>query len=379
MSESIIVFPEKLTVGIKGFKPFNTTDPELGFMTPNTGDSAYKKRLSTVENWCRGYRGQHGATPSFNEIDNQPITGFQILNSVSRWSNDNKVFRLKDPRGFVLEIATGNLEMILQTSNILKGGFIEDKCVWGRNGTNNILVPITADIYSKSVEFAEKKTNSLSDLVPGQLIKFNDGRTDTYLGKFTVVGTTLSDDDAYEFKIQEKVHAFKSSNSRSIKFLKKPNNFVIVGTENNFVDADYYRKEDGWNFSYVGNSYISNFFMIKDGFKLNELKVEIDYNLDNNSCFYHDKQSDSVYLISDKARYLSDDMSPHTRYSVSPDNTMYKQFSEYGVNVSTNSINKMYYGYNKVVAKLNLNKVIQIKGLKFIVKTDIETFETYEM
>lgn len=54
-------------------------------------------------------------------IKNEPLNGFKISHSVSRYSTSNKLWRIKDPRGFELEISTGNMEEILMTRGVVMG------------------------------------------------------------------------------------------------------------------------------------------------------------------------------------------------------------------------------------------------------------------
>lgn len=53
-------------------------------------------------------------------IKNDPMSGFKIVESVSRYSTSNKLWRIEDPRGFELEISTGNMEAILKEGCVLK-------------------------------------------------------------------------------------------------------------------------------------------------------------------------------------------------------------------------------------------------------------------
>jgi hypothetical protein len=65
--------------------------------------------------------------------DNDPLTGFRILRSVSRYSTSNKLWRILDPRLVEFEISTGVLEQIIDDATILKGGLIDAKCAWMAN------------------------------------------------------------------------------------------------------------------------------------------------------------------------------------------------------------------------------------------------------
>ena len=92
---------------------------------PSTG----KNELVQVADW---------ADPQPQLLDNTPIPGFKIENSVSRYSTSNKLWRILDPRGFELEISTACLETIIMETGILKGGVIDAKCAW--MGNKNLIV-----------------------------------------------------------------------------------------------------------------------------------------------------------------------------------------------------------------------------------------------
>lgn len=80
------------------------------------------------------------ADPQPMLLDNTPMRGFKIENSVSRYSTSNKLWRILDPRGFELEITTACLETIIMEAGILKGGEIDAQCVWMSN-KNLVVVP----------------------------------------------------------------------------------------------------------------------------------------------------------------------------------------------------------------------------------------------
>lgn len=114
---------------------------------------AYTKRLKTQMDWAygeynRGYevredgvyilehRGwigtEIGMIPTARVpehlqpkiIKNDPMEGFKISHSVSRYSTNNKLWRIEDPRGFELEITTGNMEDLLMAGTVQKGAFM---------------------------------------------------------------------------------------------------------------------------------------------------------------------------------------------------------------------------------------------------------------
>jgi len=70
-------------------------------------------------------------------LSNEPLTGFEIFEVATRYSTSNKVFKVKDPRGFVTEITAKSLLGIILDGTI-KNGVIQDACVWQAN--KNLIV-----------------------------------------------------------------------------------------------------------------------------------------------------------------------------------------------------------------------------------------------
>lgn len=70
-------------------------------------------------------------------LSNDPLTGFEIFEVATRYSTSNKVFRVKDPRGFVTEITAKSLLGIILDGTI-SNGIIQDACVWQAN--KNLIV-----------------------------------------------------------------------------------------------------------------------------------------------------------------------------------------------------------------------------------------------
>lgn len=68
-------------------------------------------------------------------VDNEPINGFTIVDFVSRSSTQNKLIRIRDPRGFKLEISVANLLELLGQCTVINGTF-NTRCIWdfGKNG-----------------------------------------------------------------------------------------------------------------------------------------------------------------------------------------------------------------------------------------------------
>lgn len=119
-------------------------------------------------------------------IDNIPTKGFYVGSSVSRWSTSNKLFRVKDPRGFTVEIPTDNLATLLHHTTVING-IVQEECVWGREGNNHILLPVNSEPYLITLEqmdTLENKLISIKDLKVGDWVKlFDDDNEYYYAGK----------------------------------------------------------------------------------------------------------------------------------------------------------------------------------------------------
>lgn len=118
--------------------------------------------------------------------DNTPTEGFYVGSSVSRWSTSNKLFRVKDPRGFTVEIPTDNLATLLHHTTVVKG-VVQEACVWGREGNNHILLPVNSEPYLITLDQMDTLSNkliSVKDLKVGDWIKmFEDDNEYYYAGK----------------------------------------------------------------------------------------------------------------------------------------------------------------------------------------------------
>ena len=164
---------------------------QLGFLTPYEQNSAGRKRIETVNIWATP-SDQYRWDPVKKEsvlfkkaevippkiLDNVPLEGFEICREVKRtgWNGGNVVWRVLDPRGFELEISSANMAKILTFATI-EAGTIKGKCIWGRLGANNLLMPEGCPEYSniipKAEEFSVAKTLK-GKLIPNSEIKIGD-------------------------------------------------------------------------------------------------------------------------------------------------------------------------------------------------------------
>lgn len=193
MAAPLIKRPDEFYVGFK--KPETGTTVPLAFLTPFDNTAAFQKRKETVDNWAQGYgrwvNGQyvHDPHPEAKVIPNEPIAGFTIAKSVKRngWNAGNVVWRIEDPRGFEWEIPSANMAQILIQSGV-NAGVINGKCVIGRLGSNNILIPEGTDLWDQMEKDMDKRKAKASakvikDFNRGQWVTLKNGEEGWYLGQ----------------------------------------------------------------------------------------------------------------------------------------------------------------------------------------------------
>ena len=114
--------------------------------------------------------------------DNTPTAGFYVGSSVSRWSTSNKLFRVKDPRGFTVEVPTDNLATLLHHTTVVKG-VVQEACCWGREGNNHILLPVNSEPYLITLDQMDTLSNkliSVKDLKVGDWVRFFEDKNEYY-------------------------------------------------------------------------------------------------------------------------------------------------------------------------------------------------------
>jgi hypothetical protein len=165
-----------------GFQKRNTeSGSPLGFLTPWGEDAASKGRMATVDKWASSSKLKSIV------IDNVPVTGFRISDHARRggWRGGSTVIQIEDPRGFELQITVDNMIQIMN-NNICVNGEIQIPCVWGRDGKENILLPINSEPYENAMENTErlKQTVSMRSVKIGNKIEMKDGRVGIYYGAY---------------------------------------------------------------------------------------------------------------------------------------------------------------------------------------------------
>lgn len=172
-----------------GFAKREEGEIPLGFMTPDGTDAAATKRKATVDNWA--------GTTTANQIDamsfeNTALTGFKLGRNIRHggygWGQGNVKWRIEDPRGFELEISSPNLAQIM-TCTVIENGEILEACVWGRLGSENVLLPVSSDVYKAATANTERMNTkaSLKDLKVGDHVTMQNGDEGEYMGSFFII------------------------------------------------------------------------------------------------------------------------------------------------------------------------------------------------
>lgn len=175
---------------------------KLGFLVPDGTDAAARKRKQTAINWG-------SKDIPYQTLKNVPQEGFKLMTKVSRggsWNGQQDKWRVMDPRGFILEIPAGNLEQILALTTIIEG-VIQGKCLWGREGAINMLVPVNSELYTQGVantNAVKAPTIGIKNANIGDTVTFQDGIKRVYMGLLYLIH-----DRGGEWKTTEKpLHIF---------------------------------------------------------------------------------------------------------------------------------------------------------------------------
>lgn len=184
---------EKLWVCVAATRNVEDAKYNLAYMThaeynkDGTPKDTFVKRKSTGDGWAKYHR--NGGVGSEFEFDNNPLVGFSIVGSASRWSTDNKLILVEDPRGFVVEIPVSALTTLMKYVTVVNG-VIQEECLWGKEGNSHILIPVNSDVYQTArlqTTQLQNKTK-MSKLLEGDIIKFRpDGDEYCYVGRYKVV------------------------------------------------------------------------------------------------------------------------------------------------------------------------------------------------
>ncbi len=220
-----IKIPEKHYVTFQG----RQKNVPIAFLTPFGTDSGAKKRMATADNWAKGWgRSQEEIDPK--TVDNVLMSGFKVAHSVSRYSTSNVLWRILDPRGFELEISSANMSDLIGITTIEQGE-IQERCIWTRQGANNVLLTESDPVYLQAIENSERieKKVSLRDIKIGNTVVLLNGKVGQYMGCFHIVsmsyGESYSGDDG----------------PAKVEIAKTPKHFFYIrGVGTGFAEGDTY-------------------------------------------------------------------------------------------------------------------------------------------
>lgn len=132
-------------------------------------------------------------------LDNEPRIGFRISRAAiyRGYGGTNTSMAIEDPRGFEVHISVTNTVMLF-SNNLIQDGMIMTPCVWGRDGSQTVLLPINSEPYKEAVANDERRGESISvrNLKPGNRVLLKNGQEAIYYGKvyaheFTLDYSTL--------------------------------------------------------------------------------------------------------------------------------------------------------------------------------------------
>ncbi len=220
-----IKIPEKHYVTFQG----RQKNVPIAFLTPFGTDSGAKKRMATADNWAKGWgRSQEEIDPK--TVDNVLMSGFKVAHSVSRYSTSNVLWRILDPRGFELDIRSANMSDVIGITPIEQGE-IQERCIWTRQGANNVLLTESDPVYLQAIENSERieKKVSLRDIKIGNTVVLLNGKVGQYMGCFHIVsmsyGESYSGDDG----------------PAKVEIAKTPKHFFYIrGVGTGFAEGDTY-------------------------------------------------------------------------------------------------------------------------------------------
>ena len=194
-TDKAIKFPTHHYVGFQS-RPTSDNCP-LGFMTPDGTDSAAKKRKESVDKWAEGghWNRVKDVVPSVS-YENKPMVGFKLSRSIRRdssFGSGNVKWRIEDPRGFELEISSPNFAQILLLCTMEKGE-IQEQLIWGRLGSENILVPVESDVYKAAVANTERVSKKVkpSEVKIGDKVIMQNGDEGIFYGYFYMIYSAYS-------------------------------------------------------------------------------------------------------------------------------------------------------------------------------------------
>lgn len=125
-------------------------------------------------------------------FENKPTEGFVLNKKVGDyccdWNHRQAYVRVYDPRDFEFEITIENLLYILENTSSIKGKGLEGEFVYGWNGKDLILMPISSPDYKQISNYTnlllENKKIKTKDLIIGATYRTKQNEEWIYIGKY---------------------------------------------------------------------------------------------------------------------------------------------------------------------------------------------------
>lgn len=198
----MIYIPKKINVGFQNRS--GTYTGKLAYVIYYDERGKLRKEAS----W-NGWRDE--SIPN-EEYDNTPTEGFVLNKKVGGveeswgWDPRRTYTRIYDPRGYEFEITIPNLLWILENCNCIKGKGLEGEFVYGWDGKELLLIPVSAPEYKEYINSSEIRNNATyikaKELVIGKTYKTLGGEEYVYLGKFDCYKYNYSSYSYYRNKIR---------------------------------------------------------------------------------------------------------------------------------------------------------------------------------
>ena len=169
------------------------------------------------------------------DIENIPTSGFVLNKKVggysSGWNHRSTYTRVYDPRGFEFEISVENLLYILDHCDSMKGKGLQGEFVYGYEGKDLVLVPVSDPSYKTFKELSDNLFNPIKiktkDLVIGNTYQMKNQEKRVYLGRQTLVNG-------------EKSHIFTLEDEIKPILTKGAVNIILDLGDYNFDKLEYY-------------------------------------------------------------------------------------------------------------------------------------------
>lgn len=167
------------------------------------------------------------------EYENVPTEGFVLNKKVggytNGWSNFRQAYvRVYDPRGFEFEITVPNLMYILENTSSIKGKGLEGEFVYGWDGTDLVLIPVSSPDYEQLTSLNQKRFDNkritAKDLKIGATYLTKDNERVVYLGKFDFYDTVYLF-DGHVFPSYRKLRNYAEQTGKEITGRERNSNW----------------------------------------------------------------------------------------------------------------------------------------------------------